>query len=67
MKVNSGKSVQPARQNVRFAVYALVIVLVLSMSGVQHAESTSSRQKIKLNSGKLNRDAKKAMRAGRYE
>lgn len=67
MKVNSGKSVQPARHPVRLAVYAFVIVLVLSVAGIQHADSTSSRQKIKLNSGKLNRDAKKAMRAGRYE
>lgn len=67
MKVNSGKSALLSRRSVRLAAYALVIVLVLSLSGVQHADTTSSRQKIKLSSGRLNRDARKAMRAGRYE
>lgn len=67
MKVNSGKSALLARRSVRLAAYALVIVFVLFVSGVQHAHTTPSRQKIKLNAGRLNRDAKKSMRAGRYQ
>jgi predicted aspartyl protease/Flp pilus assembly protein TadD len=49
------------------AAYALAIVLMLSLSSVQRADTASSQQKITLNSARLNRDAKKAMRAGRYE
>lgn len=71
MKVNSGKSALLARQSVRLAAYALVIVLILSMSmfrsSVQLAAATSTQQKTKQNSGRLKRDAKKAIRAGRYE
>src|SRR5256885_15273077 len=65
MKVNSGKSASLARRSVRLAAYALVIVVALFVAGVQHAHTTPSRQKIKLNSGRLNRDAKKAIRDGR--
>lgn len=67
MKVNSGKGVLPSTRGVRLAVYALVIALTLSVSSVQYADTTSSRQKTIQNSGKLIREAKKAIRAGRYE
>jgi predicted aspartyl protease/Tfp pilus assembly protein PilF len=67
MKVNSGKGALVAKRIVGLAGYALVIVLTLSVSSVQFADRTSPQQKTKQNSDRLNRDARKEMRAGRYQ
>ena len=67
MKVNSGKSALLARRSVRLAGYALVIVLMLSTSSVQFAYTTSAQQKTRPNSSRLYRDARKAIRTGKYE
>lgn len=67
MKVNSGKSVLLTKRNARFTAYVLVIVLILATPSVHLANTPSRQQKVKLNSVKLDREARKAIRGGRYE
>ena len=67
MKVNSGQRAFLIGRSIRLTTYALVIVLTLSSPSIHFANAHSHQQKARLNSGKLTRDAKKLIRAGRYE
>lgn len=67
MKVCSGKSALMQGRTIRFAGYVLLIVaLTLSAAIVPHASATPAQQKTKEANEKLSREARKAMRSGRY-
>jgi predicted aspartyl protease/cytochrome c-type biogenesis protein CcmH/NrfG len=68
MKVYSGKSNWTRSRRIRLPGFILLITaLTLSTANVQFADTTAPQQNPKETSSKLNRDAKKAMRAGKYE
>jgi tetratricopeptide (TPR) repeat protein len=67
MKVKSGKSALLIRLFLPLSAFAFVLALMLWAPGVQLADANLHQQKPKLNTGKLNREAKKHIREGRYQ
>ena len=68
MKVYSGKGNWNASRNFRLPAFILLIsALTLSTSSVQFADATATQQNSKETISRLNHDAKKAMRVGKYE
>ncbi|HXI92803.1 MAG TPA: hypothetical protein VNO24_22605, partial [Blastocatellia bacterium] len=68
MKVYSGKSALMRDRTMRPACYFLLIVaLTLSAAPVPQVRATPPQQKPKEVSDKLDRDARKAIRAGKYD
>ena len=75
MKVYSGKSSLPRRRTVRPAGYILLTVITLFSSVLFTARATSTQQtpsqpqtkEVRDANTKLDREAKKALRQGKYE
>lgn len=68
MKVYSGKSALMQGRTIRLAGYLLLIVaLTLSVAIVPPVRATPPQQKAKEANDRLDRDARKAMRGGKYE
>jgi tetratricopeptide (TPR) repeat protein len=67
MKVNSGKSALLVRLGLPITAVVFVMALALWTPSTYLANTHTHQQKPKLNIGKLNRDARKHIREGRFE